>query len=246
MTQLTHTHRMNIAGSTVLITGANRGLGAVFLEQALERGASKVYAASRTPRTWSDPRVVSLRIDVTDEQTILEAAHTANDVTLLINNAGIANHAPLASGDIAAIRADMDTNFWGPILMTRAFAPVLAAQGGGTVLNVLSAAAWMPLLHSYSASKAAMWSATNSMRVELAPQRVRVVDTVLGFVRTEMSVEFYGQVPMIEADFAVKAVYDELEAGRYEIIVDNTGRNMKRLLALAPEDIPAAFGGLQG
>jgi NAD(P)-dependent dehydrogenase (short-subunit alcohol dehydrogenase family) len=236
---------MDIAGSTVLITGANRGLGALFLEQALERGASKVYAASRTPSTSDDPRVVPLRIDVTDEQTILDAARIADDVTLLINNAGIANHAPLATGDIEAIRADFDTNFWGPVLMTRAFAPVLAAQGGGTVLNILSAAAWMPLLHSYSASKVAMWSATNSMRGELAPQGIRVVDTVLGFVRTEMSAEFEGQVPMIEADFAVDAVYDELEAGRYEIIVDDTGREMKRLLSFAPEEIPLAFGGLQ-
>ena len=237
---------MNIADSTVLITGANRGLGAVFLEQALARGALKVYAASRTPGTLEDPRVVPLRVDVTDEQTILDAAQIADDVTLVINNAGIANHAPLATGDIAAIRADMDTNFWGPILMTRAFAPVLAAQGGGTVLNVLSAAAWMPLLHSYSASKAAMWSATNSMRSELLPQSIHVVDTVLGFVRTEMSTEFVGLVPMIESDFAVNAVYDQLEAGRYEIIVDDTGRDMKRLLALPPEEIPAAFGGLQG
>ncbi|MCY1693530.1 SDR family oxidoreductase [Curtobacterium sp. SL109] len=237
---------MNIADSTVLITGANRGLGAVFLEKALARGASKVYAASRTPGTSEDPRVVPLRIDVTDEQTILDAAQIADDVTLVINNAGIANHAPLATGDIAAIRADMDTNFWGPVLMTRAFAPVLAAQGGGTVLNVLSAAAWMPLLHSYSASKAAMWSATNSMRSELLPQSIHVVDTVLGFVRTEMSTEFVGLVPMIEADFAVNAVYDQLEAGRYEIIVDDTGRDMKQLLALPPEEIPAAFGGLQG
>jgi NAD(P)-dependent dehydrogenase (short-subunit alcohol dehydrogenase family) len=236
---------MNIAGSTVLITGANRGLGAVFLDQALARGASKVYAASRTPGTWDDPRIVPLRIDVTDEQTILDAAQTAHDVTLLINNAGIANHAPFATGDIDAIRADIDTNFWGPILVTRAFTPVLVNQGGGTVLNILSAAAWMPLLQSYSASKAAMWSATNSMRGELAPQGIRVVDTVLGFVRTEMSTEFQGQVPMIEADFAVNAVYDELEAGRYEIIVDDTGREMKRLLAFPPEEIPVAFGGLQ-
>jgi NAD(P)-dependent dehydrogenase (short-subunit alcohol dehydrogenase family) len=166
-------------------------------------------------------------------------------VTLLINNAGIANHAPFATGDIDAIRADIDTNFWGPILVTRAFTPVLVNQGGGTVLNILSAAAWMPLLQSYSASKAAMWSATNSMRGELAPQGIRVVDTVLGFVRTEMSTEFQGQVPMIEADFAVNAVYDELEAGRYEIIVDDTGREMKRLLAFPPEEIPVAFGGLQ-
>ncbi|MBF4582334.1 SDR family oxidoreductase [Curtobacterium sp. VKM Ac-2865] len=236
---------MNIADSTVLITGANRGLGAVFLEQALARGASKVYAASRTPGTWDDPRVVPLRIDVTDEQTILDAAQIADDVTLVINNAGIANHAPFATGDIAAIRADMDTNFWGPVLMTRAFAPVLTARGGGTVLNVLSAAAWMPLLHSYSASKAAMWSATNSMRSELLPQGIHVVDTVLGFVRTEMSTEFVGLVAMIEADFAVNAVYDQLEAGRYEIIVDDTGRDMKQLLTLPPEEIPAAFGGLQ-
>jgi NAD(P)-dependent dehydrogenase (short-subunit alcohol dehydrogenase family) len=235
---------MNIADSTVLITGANRGLGAVFLEQALARGASKVYAASRTPGTWDDPRVVPLRIDVTDEQTILDAARIAADVTVVINNAGIANHAPFATGDIAAIRADMDTNFWGPVLMTRAFAPVLTARGGGTVLNVLSASAWMPLLNSYSASKAAMWSATNSMRSELLPQGIRVVDTVLGFVRTEMSTEFLGLVPMIESDFAVNAVYDQLEAGRYEIIVDDTGRDMKRLLALPPEEIPAAFGGL--
>jgi NAD(P)-dependent dehydrogenase (short-subunit alcohol dehydrogenase family) len=236
---------MDIAGSTVLVTGANRGLGALFVSQALDRGAAKVYAASRVPSTWEDPRVRPLRIDVTDEASILDASRTARDVTLVINNAGVANHEPLATGDIAAIRADMDTNFWGPVLMTRAFAPVLAAQGGGTVLNVLSAAAWMPLLHSYSASKAAMWSATNSMRTELAPQGVRVVDTVLGFVRTEMSTEFQGLVPMIEADFAVNAVCDELEAGRHEIIVDDTGRETKRLLAFAPEDVPAVFGGLQ-
>src|SRR4051794_9149088 len=121
---------MQIHGSIALVTGANRGLGAAFVQELLDRGAAKVYAGARHPEPSDDPRVVPIELDVTDLAQVAAAAEAAPDVTFLINNAGSHSGARIADGDFAAIQSDLDTNFFGPIAVTRAFAPALAAHGG--------------------------------------------------------------------------------------------------------------------
>lgn len=133
---------MNIEGAVVLVTGANRGIGAAFVEQLKRRGASKIYAAARDASTIHADGVEAISLDVTNPDDIAAAAAVATDVDLLINNAGISTGTPLVSGDEAAIRREMDTNFYGPLLLTRAFAPILESNGGGAILNVVSALSW--------------------------------------------------------------------------------------------------------
>ena len=169
---------MKLANATVLITGANRGLGAAFAREALARGARKVYAAARDPDSVTVPGVVPIRLDVTKPAEIAAAARECNDVTLLINNAGIAATGGfLADASLASAQRHLDTNFFGPLRMTQAFAPVLAAHGGGAIVNVLSIASWIngPLLGVYGMSKSAAWAMTNGVRTELREQRTQVL-----------------------------------------------------------------------
>jgi len=152
---------MKLANATVLITGANRGLGLAFAREALARGARKVYAAARDPASVTLPGVVPIRLDVTKPDEIAAAARECGDVTLLINNAGIASTGGfLADDSVASAQRHLDTNLFGPMRLTRAFAPVLAANGGGACLNVLSIASWIsgPLLGVYGMSKSAAWA----------------------------------------------------------------------------------------
>ncbi|MFF1635967.1 SDR family oxidoreductase [Leifsonia sp. NPDC058248] len=219
----------DISGQIALVTGANRGLGAEFVSALLERGAAKVYAAVRTPETLEadDPRVVPIRLDVTDAASIRAAAEQASDVTLLVNNAGIAVNQSLVSGDLDEIHREFDTNFWGPVLMTRAFAPVIVANGGGGIVNMHSALSWLAV-GSYSATKAALWSASNSARVELHPQGVQVVGVHVGWVDTEMAAHTDdAKVPTAQV---VAEAFDTLEAGGAEAIVGDTARHVKSKL----------------
>ncbi|GAA3166133.1 SDR family NAD(P)-dependent oxidoreductase [Nonomuraea salmonea] len=158
-----------IEGAVALVTGANRGLGRHFARQLLNRGAARVYATARRPETIDLPGVVPLRLDVTDEAQVLAAAAAATDVTLLVNNAGVSHSTYFLTTDPAAIRAEMETNFWGTLAAVRAFAPALTANGGGAILNVLSAQSWhaYPGTNGYHATKAAQWALTNGVRLEL-------------------------------------------------------------------------------
>jgi NAD(P)-dependent dehydrogenase (short-subunit alcohol dehydrogenase family) len=204
-------------GSVVLVTGANGGLGREFVEQALARGASKVYASARTPQQWSDPRVVPLALDVTDDSSIAAAVAAASDTTVLINNAGVGGGGPI-SGDQAAIREIFETNFFGALSVASAFAPVLKANGGGVLLNVHSLLSWLGVAGAYSATKAALWSATNSLRLELAPQGTHVVGLHVGYVDTPMTVGV--TAPKNDAVDVVRDAYDGIEAGDYEVLAD--------------------------
>src|SRR5262245_36382128 len=136
---------MNIKGSIALVTGANRGLGRAFAEALLAAGAGKVYAAARDPRSIDLPGVVPVKLDVTNASDIAAAAKLASDVDLVINNAGIARSAPILGGDAADMRAEMDTNFFGTLSVSRAFAPALERNGGGALVNVLSVLSWLSL-----------------------------------------------------------------------------------------------------
>lgn len=165
---------MNVTGQIALVTGANRGIGRQFVLELLERGASKVYATARRPETleFDDPRVVPLRLDLLDHESVDAVAAAARDVSLLVNNAGITTGAALVTSDLAEIRREMDTHFWGTLDVIRAFSPVLAANGGGAIVNVLSALSWFaaPGAGAYAAAKAAEWNMTNGVRLELAAQ----------------------------------------------------------------------------
>ena len=165
---------MKISGATALVTGANRGLGLAFARALLEAGAAKVYAGARNPDAVALPGVIPLKLDVTHDADVAAAAREAADVTLLVNNAGIAVPGGfLADGAIEAARDQFEVNFFGPLRMARAFAPVLRKNGGGAIINVLSVASWMngPLLATYGASKSAAWALTNGLRIELEGAR---------------------------------------------------------------------------
>jgi NAD(P)-dependent dehydrogenase (short-subunit alcohol dehydrogenase family) len=219
---------MDIDGSVVLVTGANGGLGAEFVAQALERGAAKVYATARTPKEWDDSRVVPMRLDVTDDSSVAEVAAAASDVTIVINNAGIGGNGPI-SGEEEPLRRIFETNFFGALAVAREFAPVLGSNGGGALLNVHSVLSWIGLAGAYSASKAALWSATNSLRLELAPQGTLVTGLHLGYTDTPMTAGI--DAPMNDPADIVRSAYDGLAAGDYEVLADQLSVEVKQGLA---------------
>ena len=172
-------------GAVVLVTGANGGIGTHFVHEALARGASKVYATARNPRTWDDERIVPITLDITNSASIQEVVEAAEDVTVLINNAGaIPPSASLLTVTDADIRANMETNFFGPVFIARAFASILAAKHESVLVDVHSVASWYGFGGAYSATKAARWSATNSLRLGLAPRGVHVTGVHMGYVQT--------------------------------------------------------------
>jgi NAD(P)-dependent dehydrogenase (short-subunit alcohol dehydrogenase family) len=224
----------SLDGRTVLVTGAHGGLGEQFVRQALERGAGKVYAAARNRKDWDDRRVEGLILDITKREDIEACITAAPDVDLLINNAGIAPAGDAIGGPEDALRAIFETNFFGTLALANAFTPVLAANGGGTLLNVLSLAAWISVPTGYAASKAAMWSATNALRLSLQGQGTQVVGLLVGMVDTPMSARW--DVPKVSARSVVEQAYDGIAAGLVEILADETTRELKRQLGTPAED----------
>jgi NAD(P)-dependent dehydrogenase (short-subunit alcohol dehydrogenase family) len=231
---------MQIDNATALVTGANRGLGAEFARQLLDRGAAKVYATARRPGTVDIEGVETLRLDITDPPSVDAAAAAAPDVTLLINNAGIATVQNLVTGDLDKIRAELDTHFWGTLGMLRAFAPVLAGNGGGAVLNVMSLLSFRvyPGNGAYAAAKAAEWALTNSARLELAAQGTQVTGVHLSSTDTDMMAGW--DVPKNPAADAVRIALDGLEAGLGEVLDEET-REVKAQLGQPPEVLYAPF-----
>ncbi|WP_026928826.1 SDR family oxidoreductase [Glycomyces tenuis] len=225
---------MEIQGSIALVTGANRGMGRHFARQLLERGAAKVYAGSRRTESIDLPGVEAVLLDITDPASVAAAAKTAADATLLINNAGIATFENLLDGSEDTIRREMETNFFGTLNMVRAFAPVLGANGGGAVLNMLSVLSWRSagIGHAYSAAKAASWSLTNGARLELASQGTQVVGLHVAGVDTDM-------LAGIEADKSdpadvVRAGLDGIESGALEVLADRNAVELKAVLNADP------------
>lgn len=227
-----------IDGAVVLVTGANGGLGEEFVAQALDRGARRVYAAARSPREWADARVVGLRLDVSDPRSIDAAAEIAADTTILVNNAGIVRRSDLLTGPVQDVRDQLETNLFGPLLMTRGFAPALIAAGGA-VINIASALSWLPTGTGYSISKAALWSATNALRLELGPQGVQVLGAYLAYTDTPMTA---GRDPagMNRPEDVVAAVLDGVEAGEDEVLADQVTRDVRSLLSRPIADLVGA------
>lgn len=236
----------SLADTVVLVTGANGGIGTEFVTAALARGATKVYATARTPRIWNDERIIPLTLDVTDPASIAAAVSAASDVTVLINNAGATPpSASLLEVTDADIRENMETNFFGPVFLARAFASILSSAPGSVLVDVHSVASWYAFGGVYSASKAAIWSATNSLRLELAPKGVHVTGVHMGYVDTPMAAHAEGP-KMLPADL-VAAVYDAVEAGEFEVLADQLSVNVKAGLsapidALYPELAAVKFG----
>jgi len=221
----------SLNGATVLVTGANGGIGTHFVREALVRGAAKVYATARTPRTWDDERIVPLQLDVTDAASIEAAVAAAPDVTILINNAGAS---PSSFGILNhtddEIRRNIETNFVGPLMLARAYAPLLSAQAGETaIIDIHSAMAWFAVGGIYSATKAALWSATNSMRLELHPAGVQVLGVHVGWVDTAMAAG--STDPKLDPAVLVANVFDATEAGEYEVLADETSVQLKAALS---------------
>jgi NAD(P)-dependent dehydrogenase (short-subunit alcohol dehydrogenase family) len=216
----------SLANHTVLVTGANRGMGRQYVTQLLDRGVTKVYAAARDPQAIDvvDPRVVPLRLDVTDATSVATAAEAASDVSVLINNAGIVRGASVLSPDSSKLREEMETNLFGPLAMASAFADRIA-QRSGAIVNVASVLAWFPVGASYGVTKAAMWSATDSMRLELGSRGVQVVGVYVGLVDTDMA-SFADSGKSDPAD-VVCQVLDGIESGDDEVLADDMTRGAR-------------------
>jgi NAD(P)-dependent dehydrogenase (short-subunit alcohol dehydrogenase family) len=219
---------MNIRDSVAFITGANRGIGLAFAQELLAAGVRKVYAAARHPESIPLNGVHRVHLDVTKPADVAAAASDCADVSLLINNAGIAHWTGfLSPGSVESARAEMETNYYGPLLLARAFAPVLAKNGGGAIVNILSILSWVaaPSAGTYSASKAAAWALTNWLRTALREQGTQVLGVHAGPVDTDMARNL--TLPKVTAVDVVRQVVTALEAGRDEVLVDDMTRQVK-------------------
>lgn len=226
---------MNLSTATVFITGANRGLGLALAREALAQGARKVYVAARDPGRIDLPGAVPVRLDVTSEADLAALAGQAPDVNLLINNAGVAETGGfMPEGSVAAARRQMEVNFYGPLRVTQALAPVLAANGGGAVLNVLSVASWVnrPLLGVYGATKSAAWALTNGLRHELREQGTTVSGLHVGFIDTDLTQGL--DVPKLGAAEVAREALQGVADGREEILVGDFTRQVKAGLTAEP------------
>ena len=224
---------MQVANAVVLITGANRGIGQAFAREALARGARRVYAAARDPGSITLAGVVPIQLDVTDREQVARAARDCPDVTLLVNNAGVATLGGfLQDTTLETTRSQLEVNFFGMLRMAQAFAPVLAANGGGAMLNVLSIASWInrPLLGTYGATKSAAWALTNGLRHELRAQGTQVTALHMGFVDTDLTRDI--DSPKSTPEAIVREAFAGLEAGRDEVLADAMTRQVKQSLSL--------------
>jgi NAD(P)-dependent dehydrogenase (short-subunit alcohol dehydrogenase family) len=227
-------HTLNMAQTVALVTGANRGLGSAFVQALKAAGAKRIYAAARDPdKVATGDRIIPIRLDVTNAIQVADAGIKCTDVTLLINNAAIVHRtSALDPASLVPARSEWETNVIGPLMMAQTFAPVLARNGGGALLNVLTALTWISLPGgpaTYSATKAALWSLTNSLRNELQSQGTSVAALHVGFMDTDAAAAYTGQKskPLDVAQYALRA----LQEGEIEILADDVSRQLKQGLS---------------
>lgn len=211
-----------IQGATAVVTGGQKGLGKAIVDELLARGAAKVYATSRRPEPSTDPRVVVVEAEVTDGDSVTRLAALAGDATIVVNNAGVTGGKSLLHSDLDEIRSVLETNLFGPLQVTRAFAPQLA---GGTLVNVASVLSWLPGFGAYGVSKAALWSATNSLRAELSEQDTNVVGVYLGYTDTPMVADL--DVPKNDPADVARQIVDGIESGATEVLADEPTRQAR-------------------
>lgn len=242
---------MELDGATALVTGSNRGLGRSLAIELVARGA-KVYASARRPELVDIPGAEVLRLDITDPDSVASAAAVATDVDVVINNAAFTGGGNLVTGEMDSIRAVMDSSYYGTLAVIRAFAPILARNGGGAILNVLSVTAWATVHGntSYAAAKSAQWGLTNGVRVELADQGTLVSALVPGLIATDTLLEYARnagvELPrdvVLEPDELAKLALDGLEAGQTEIL-DARGAAAKAAL-IGPPQVFTFDGGIE-
>lgn len=226
----------DIKDAVVLVTGGGRGLGKALVADALARGAGKVYATARDPRTIKSTGAVPLALEITDPESVAALTERTKDVTVLINNAGVYAGAPYLTGDVADIRQEFETNFYGPLLLTRAIVPQIVANGGGHVLNVASVLSWVALGGSYSATKAALWSMSNALRLELLEQGVGVTGLHVGYMDTDMA----SAIAEFKTDPAevARLALDGVESGAFEVLADDLTRQVRSGLSA---DVAAVY-----
>ncbi|OMC45444.1 short-chain dehydrogenase [Mycolicibacterium fortuitum] len=211
-----------IQGATAVVTGGQKGLGKAIVDELLARGAAKVYATSRRPEPSTDPRVVVVEAEVTDGDSVTRLAALAGDATIVVNNAGVTGGKSLLHSDLDEIRSVLETNLFGPLHVMRAFAPQLA---GGTLVNVASVLSWLPGFGAYGVSKAALWSATNSLRAELSEQDTNVIGVYLGYTDTPMVADL--DVPKNDPADVARQIVDGIESGATEVLADELTRQAR-------------------
>lgn len=218
---------MDISKQVALVSGSNRGLGKFLALELLARGA-KVYAGARNPASIDLPGAIPLQLDITDPQSVSAAAEAAGDVTFLINNAGSSTGASLLTGKLDDIQLEFDTHFFGTLSMIRAFAPIIEKNGGGSILNILSVLSWFSIgeAGAYSAAKSAEWGMTNALRLNLAPNNVRVAGLHVAFMDTDMTANI--QAPKSDPKDIARIAIDGIEADLYEIVADDLSQNVQK------------------
>ncbi|UUU19596.1 SDR family oxidoreductase [Streptomyces sp. DSM 40750] len=229
-----------VKGANVFVTGGSRGIGKMLVEELYTRGAGKVYATARDPRSVTHPDAVPLALEATDPASVAAAAEQAQDVTILINNAGASVRASYLNSPMEDVRRDLETNFYGPLLVTRAFVPIIERNGGGHILNAHSALSWLADGTPYGASKAALWSQTNSLRLELQPRGIAVTGLHMAYVDTDMTAGV--DAPKADPRDIAVAALDGIEAGAHEVLADDTTRWVKSQLSA---DLDAMYAQLK-
>jgi NAD(P)-dependent dehydrogenase (short-subunit alcohol dehydrogenase family) len=229
---------VDINGSTVVVTGGQRGLGKAIVDEFLQRGAAKVYATARAPKPSEDPRVVSVELDVTTPDSVAALAALATDADIVINNAGVLGASKLLASDIDEVRAVFETNYFGALRVAKAFAPILADNGGGALVDIASVLSWVGGFGGYGDSKAAIWSLTNSLRIELEKQGTLVTGAHLGYTETDMTTGF--DVPKNDPRDVARQIVDGIERGDPEVLADDMTRYIKAALSGPVEALRAS------
>ena len=231
---------MKLKNKVVLITGTNRGIGKSLVKAVLDKGAKKVYATSRSLSKnidFKDKRIVLLELDITDIKKIEDVARYATDTQVLINNAGILSQGNILEGDLEKIHLDMDVNYFSTINMMRAFAPVIEKNTSPAIINIVSIAAYtnFPFIAGYSASKAALYSATQAARIELKNKGISVYAIHPGAIDTDMNKGYEGE--MTSPDEVAISILNEVETDKPDIIPDKVGRGMYEIWKKNPPDL---------
>jgi NAD(P)-dependent dehydrogenase (short-subunit alcohol dehydrogenase family) len=218
----------SIEGAVALVTGGRRGLGRAYVDALVRHGAVKVYATARQPASSEDPRIVAERLDVTDAESVRSLAERTGDVDIVVNNAGVLIPGPLLKSAPEDVRAIFDTNVFGALRVAQAYTPILARNGGGALVNMHSVFSWASGAGAYGASKAALWSLTNSLRLELAGQNTQVLGVHAGFIDTEMVAAI--KTSKVSPDLVAEKVMEALMAGQDEVLVDQITEQAKAAL----------------
>ncbi|MBV0918469.1 SDR family oxidoreductase [Mycobacteroides chelonae] len=224
-----------VENKVVLVTGGRRGLGAAIVDEVLSRGARKVYSTARQP--FEDPRaqVIPQQLEVASESSVRALARELTDVEIVVNNAGVLHPDSLLTGDLDRMDATFQTNVFGPLRVIRAFAPILKANGGGAIVNIHSVLSWLGGAGAYGASKAAIWSVTNTLRLELEPQHTHVLGVHAGFIDTDMVSAL--DVPKTPPGVIAARIIDALEKGHNEVLTDELTAQVKSQLSGPVENL---------